>query len=93
MDNRKGKGSPQVATPSISSRKTALVVSAASQDLKVGRKRPAPGPAERSLSLGYECTSRIKREDKESGNYQRYTTKEKASSGEPRHTWSGGPRK
>ncbi|KAH7854194.1 hypothetical protein Vadar_011253 [Vaccinium darrowii] len=70
MDNRKGKGSRQVI-PSISSKKTTVVV-AASQDLKIGTKRPAED---------YEWTSRIKREDKESGNYQRYTTKEKASSG------------
>lgn len=75
MDNRKGKGSRQVI-PSISSKKTTVVV-AASQDLKIGTKRPA------ERSLDYEWTSRIKREDKQSGNYQRYTTKEKVSSGEP----------
>lgn len=38
-------------------------------------------PGERSQA--YEWTSKINREDKQSGSYERYTAKEKASRGEP----------
>ncbi|KAI8565807.1 hypothetical protein RHMOL_Rhmol03G0290000 [Rhododendron molle] len=83
MDSRKGKGSPKVATPSISSRKTTLVVSAASQDLKVGRKRPAPQAQRRDhwvTSALQESSGRTRRAATTSATPRR---RRHASSGEP----------
>ncbi|KAL7246542.1 hypothetical protein ACSBR2_001603 [Camellia fascicularis] len=78
MEKGKHKGSQQLISSVFSGKETNVPTPAASNDV-VMRKIENP-LVDRSQT--YEWTSRVKHEDKKSGSYERYTTREKASKGD-----------